>query len=91
MGQLAYALAYPTGHVKGERRGRQFDGQRQDQRSGGRVRGRGGADVEPCIGNQQGGKHCCREDHPGIQPECQAGGQVYGQHLDQVKAGPGGR
>jgi len=22
-------------------------------------------------------------------PECQAGGQVYGQHLDQVKAGPG--
>jgi hypothetical protein len=22
-------------------------------------------------------------------PECQAGGQVYGQHLDQVKAAPG--
>jgi len=28
-------------------------------------------------------------NHPGIEPERQVGGQVYGQHLDEVKAGPG--
>jgi hypothetical protein len=41
------------------------------------------------IGNQQGGHHRCREHHPGIKPERHAGGQVNGQHLDQVKADPG--
>jgi hypothetical protein len=48
MGQFPYAPAHPIGHVERERRGRQLDGQRQDQRSGGRSRRRRGGDVEPC-------------------------------------------
>ncbi|MGO8884207.1 MAG: hypothetical protein ACLQI7_10970, partial [Streptosporangiaceae bacterium] len=85
MGQFAYVPGHPMRHVERERRGRQFDDQRQDQRFGGRLPARRGGDVEPCIDNQQGRDHRCRGLHPRIQPKRNMGGQVSGQHQDQVK------